>query len=78
MDPKRREVRSDVRVRRSWSMGDRLDGELPLLLLLLLLLFLLFLKLTLALLVERKDGDDVFGVSSSLFTLLSSAVLLLR
>jgi len=63
MDPRRREVLSEVRVTRSWSMGDRLDGEL------LLLLLFLFLKLTLDLLVERKD--DV----SSLLTPLNSAVL---
>lgn len=49
-------------------MGDRLDGEL------LLLLLFLFLKLTLDLLVERKDG--VFFDVSSLLTPLNSAVLL--
>lgn len=48
-------------------MGDRLDGELPLLP-----------KLTLALLVERKDGDE-FGVSSlSLMCRATVAVLVLR
>lgn len=62
MDPRRREVWSDVNVRMSWSMGDKLDGTLVLLL-----------KLTVALLVERNDGDEV--VLSSLFAPLSSAVL---
>ncbi len=59
MEPKRSDVRSDVRLISSESIVDRFAG--PLLLLLLLLVFLL--KETLALLVERND--DLFEESST-------------
>jgi hypothetical protein len=65
-DPNKREVRSDVKDMRNWSMGERFDGEFPL-----LLLDFLVEKLTFALLVERND-DDVF-VHSSLLVLSSSS-----
>ncbi len=52
MDPRRREVRSEVRFRRRESIGVRLARFL---LDALLLLRLLLLNCTVALLVERKD-----------------------